>query len=88
MLEPQGDLSAYEDSPGCEFFSIIGKRAATNAINENKALGLPWTYLKDNWVVREFPDGTVEKIVAVDLSPLRKFEKKILLHVNRENYNC
>lgn len=88
MLEPQGDLSVYEDSQGCEFFSIIGKRAAINAINENKALGLPWIYLKDSWVVREFPDGKVEKIVAVAPSSLREFEKGTVLHIDRENYNC
>jgi len=61
----------------------IGKRAAENAINENKALKLPLTYLKDGWVIREFPDGHIEKIK--EIKPLHipslKFKKGTILHV-------
>src|ERR1700755_800563 len=56
------DLNKLEDHDFDVFFSVIGERAATNAINENKALGIPITYLKDDWVVREMPDGSIEQI--------------------------
>lgn len=85
QFESHDDLSIYEESQDYEFFSVIGKRAATNAINENKAMDLPVTYLKDGWVVRELPGGKIEKIVEVQskTSSLREFKKGAILHVNR-----
>ncbi|MBC9934860.1 hypothetical protein [Chitinophaga qingshengii] len=76
------DLGDFEDSSDYQFFEMIGKRAAANAINENKALGLPVTYLKEKWVVREYTDGRIEKIVKIESeSRLREFKKGEVIHI-------
>ncbi|KAA2238753.1 hypothetical protein F0L74_21290 [Chitinophaga agrisoli] len=77
------DLSEIEDHNFDIFFSIIGERAATNAINENRALGLPITYLKDDWVVREMPDGSFEYIEHIPQKPQQQFKKGQVLHVKK-----
>jgi hypothetical protein len=68
-------LSHYEDNNNNSFLDKAGQEAAKNAINENKALGLPITYFKDGWVVREMADGKVEKIKRVEE---RKVPKEIV----------
>ncbi|WP_211999862.1 hypothetical protein [Chitinophaga sp. HK235] len=79
---PKDDLCLCEEVNIYEFFSIIGKRAATNAINENKAMELPVTYLKEGWVVREMPGGEVERIVEIQSSP-GKWRKGTVIDIRK-----
>ena len=69
------------------FIEAAGKRAATNAINENKALGIPVTFIKDGWVVRRMPDGHIERIKQVAEAAgrirERKLRKGMILHVKK-----
>jgi hypothetical protein len=69
------------------FIEAAGKRAAANAINENKALGIPVTFIKDGWVVRRMPDGHIEKIKQVAEAAgrirERKLRKGMILHVKK-----
>jgi hypothetical protein len=52
-----------EDSPNAvEIISEIGFLAAQNAIAEAKAAGLPRVYIRNNEIVRLYPDGTEEII--------------------------
>lgn len=77
-------LSYYEDHNNNSFLDKAGQEAAKNAINENKALGLPITYFKDGWVVREMADGKVEKIKKVEETQVPKViipKKGITIHV-------
>lgn len=85
------EWSAMEDSDAFKaFIEAAGKRAATNAINENKALGIPVTFLKDGWVVRRMPDGHIEKIKQVQEAALptreRKLRKGMILHVKKTTH--
>ncbi|UYQ93860.1 hypothetical protein MKQ68_01965 [Chitinophaga horti] len=80
-------LSYYEDNNNNSLLNEAGRDAARNAINENKALGLPVTYFKDGWVVREMPDGDIVKVkqveeVAVSAEEL-KAKKGIVINVRR-----
>ena len=43
-----------------------GKLSAERSIRENKALGLPITYLEDGQIIREFADGRKEIIGTID----------------------
>lgn len=77
------DLSELEEDAS-EIFTIVGKRAAINATNENKALGIPITFLRDNQVVTVHPSGetTVESELAQ--TPTRKYKKGTVLHVRKK----
>lgn len=77
------DFSEVEEQKDSSKLMEIGNRAAINAINENKALKLPLTYIKDGWVIREYPDGHVERIEEIKqlLTPSVKFKKGTALHV-------
>ncbi|MFA9190187.1 hypothetical protein AAGV28_02285 [Flavobacterium sp. FZUC8N2.13] len=60
---------------------LAGKQAAINAIRENRALGLAFTYTKGNKVVRENANGEIENL---DRKPLRsslKIKKGTILYV-------
>ncbi len=59
------DLSEFEDAVDRSFFIEVGKNAAKNAVNENKALRIPITFLLDGWVVRRMPAGDIQKVVEV-----------------------
>ena len=68
-------------------FSEIGKLAATNAINENKALGIPVTFLQGEWVVRRMPDGSIERLERIPPASGKMREgllkKGTVLHVRK-----
>lgn len=78
-LRQKGGSDFYEqEEDNCYiFFSKIGQSAATNAINENKAMKLPVTYMKNGWVVREMPGGNVERIAQVTGIATNDREKKL-----------
>ncbi|QEH40683.1 hypothetical protein [Chitinophaga sp. XS-30] len=80
------DLSAMEEFMDRSFFREIGIKAATNAVNENKAMGIPVTFLQDDWVVRRMPEGNIEKVTRVsgsDRIKYRQLKKGTVLHVKR-----
>ena len=87
LNEPQAmyDLSQLEDSSDRSIFSEILERAAINAVNENKAMGIPVTFMQDGWVVSRMPDGTIRKISEIETGPVRerKLTKGTILHVKK-----
>ncbi|MCP3929288.1 MAG: hypothetical protein GY705_09335 [Bacteroidetes bacterium] len=58
--------------------------SAAIAIAESKALKLPITYLKENQVITEYPDGSIEVLETLDL-PTTKYEKGQKLYVREKN---
>lgn len=71
------------------FIAEAGRRAVTNAVNENKALGIPVTFMEDGWVVRRMPDGHIERIKQVEETPQireRKLRKGMILHVKKATH--
>jgi hypothetical protein len=76
-----GNLGQLEEKADISFFIKIGKSAAHNAINENKAMGIAITYLDGNSVVKKQPDGAIQ--VKRQLTPVahRKFAKGTVLNV-------
>jgi hypothetical protein len=61
------------------------KSASERAIRENKALGLPITYLEDGKIIKEHADGSKEIIRVKEKSPLTSTIKKgTILHVKRK----
>ncbi len=80
-------LSDFEDGHDRQFLVQVGRDAASNAINENKAMNLPVTYLKDGWVVSRMPDGRIERISeikkSVGVASERKLTKGTVLHVKK-----
>ncbi|MBV7533103.1 hypothetical protein [Chitinophaga sp. sic0106] len=84
------DLLDFEEHMPAGFFNEIGKQAATNAINENKAMNLPITFLKEDWVVVQLPNGTLKQISQVQLPTSDELRQKNLvkgavIHVSRKN---
>ena len=81
------DLSEIEERGDRRFFIDIGKLAATNAINENKAMKIPVTFMEDGWVVRRMPQGNVERVIKVvahsGANRARKLTKGTVLHVKK-----
>ncbi|HEY9260788.1 hypothetical protein [Chitinophaga sp.] len=73
------DLNTYEEPVSKAFFETIGREAAINAINENKAMNLPVTFVRDGWVVREMPDGRQERISQIALISLEAYKKRNLI---------
>ena len=59
------DKPEFNDS--LEHVLIAIRDAAAIAIAENKALGLPITYIRDNQLIEEQADGTIK--VLKDLPP-------------------
>lgn len=57
-ISPNGKESPTEHSKSLR---TIGRKSARSALRENKALGLPVTYINRNRVIQEKPNG--EKIV-------------------------
>ncbi len=57
-----------EDLPPDEIVKVlqaIGKEVGRRAIAENKALGLPTTFLKDGLIIKEYADGKREILGTV-----------------------
>lgn len=73
------DLNTFEEPISRAFFETIGRDAAINAINENKAMNLPVTFIKDGWVVREMPDGRQERISQVALISSEEYKQRNLI---------
>lgn len=85
-----GDLSDIEETRDRTFFIKIGKDAAANAVNENKAMHIPITFLQGDWIVRRMPSGEIEKIHQIkkesDTSRKRKLTKGSVLHVKKATH--
>ena len=81
------DLSDFEDKKDHIFFIEVGRQAAANAVNENKAMNIPITFLKDGWVIRKMPNGDIEKVAKLGPSTTttrqRRFTKGTVLHVKK-----
>jgi hypothetical protein len=61
-----------------------GKSAVSNAIKESKKLGLTITYIKDGYLINEFPDGRKENITK--LKPVKvipTLKKGVILHAKK-----
>lgn len=85
-----GDMTAYEEHLPNGFFEMVGRRAAINAINENRAMNLPVTGVKNGWVVREMPDGSQVRISEIYVIPSdqyreRKLVKGAVIHVRKKS---
>ncbi|WP_291911986.1 hypothetical protein [Chitinophaga sp. CB10] len=83
-------LLDFEANMPADFLNNIGRQAASNAINENRALNLPITIVRDGWVVMEMPDGTTKKLSQVHTIQQEQFRKMNLvkgavIHVRRKN---
>jgi hypothetical protein len=78
------DLGDYEETVDRSFFKNVGQAAAQNAVNENKAMSLPITFLLDGWIVQRMPTGAIRKIVEVKTGN-RKIAKGTILHVKRSD---
>lgn len=78
------DLSDIEEEKDRSFFVAVGVQAAANAINENRAMNIPVTFMEDGWVVRRMPQGNIERIAKIDRPDFgrdRKLTKGTVLHV-------
>jgi hypothetical protein len=60
---------------------VAGKKAALNAIRENKALGLSFTYNNGNKVVSERADGEILELNTIPLRSSLKIKKGTILYV-------
>jgi hypothetical protein len=79
------DLSDFEETADRSFFLKVGNDAATNAVNENKALRIPITFFLDGWIVRRMPTGDIQRIIEVKSvrTKNRRIAKGTILHVKR-----
>lgn len=80
---PKKDLNELEENGVETVFATIGKRVAMNAINENKALGIPVTFWQDGWVVRRMPDGSIERVQQATQVREKQFRKGTVLYVRK-----
>lgn len=90
LLHTSNDLNEYEEKTDYNFFSRIGRDAAANAINENRAMKLPVTYMKNGWVVRDMPEGGQIRIAEIQVKAdvvarIRKLTKGTILHVRKKH---
>lgn len=61
-----------------------GKNAVNSAIRESKKLGLTITYIKDGYLVNEFPDGRKENITKLKpVKALPNIKKGVILHAKK-----
>ncbi len=81
------ELNDIEEGGDRSILAAIVQQSAINAVNKNKALGIPITFLQDDWVVRRMPDGTIERIKQVSPTAGKiagtQFKKGTVLHVKR-----
>ncbi|MGN6417674.1 MAG: hypothetical protein ACTHMC_09295 [Pseudobacter sp.] len=73
----------FEEAKGKVFLVTLGRSAAFNAINENKALGIATTYLHGNKVVAKQADGTELIVRELPTTAQRKFTKGTVLHARK-----
>lgn len=64
-MKKMGRSTAFEELGGRSFWMAVGRSAAANAINENRAMNLPITLVRDGWVVRIMPDGRQERVSRI-----------------------
>jgi hypothetical protein len=83
MLREKQDKKIVFRSNAKEVSNLIlaGKQAVANAIRENRALGLSFTYTKGNKVVRENANGEIENIKNRPLQSSLKIKKGTILYV-------
>jgi hypothetical protein len=63
----------------------IVKKASERAIRENKALGLPITYLEDGKIIKEYANGTKEVLrVKEKVQGSPTIKKGTILHVKKK----
>jgi len=63
----------------------IVKKASERAIRENKALGLPTTYLEDGKIIKEYANGTKEVLrVKEKEQGSTTIKKGTILHVKKK----
>jgi len=76
------DLGIIEDSPKSDILEELVAQAANSAINENLALGLSTTYVKNRQVITESADGKITVISEIK-SINRKYpiKKGTVFHV-------
>ncbi|GAA3918113.1 hypothetical protein GO495_20570 [Chitinophaga oryziterrae] len=83
------DLSFFEETGDPDFITKIGIRAGINAINENKAMNLPITYMADGWVVQRMPQGDVVRIAEIktpkEVTRNKKLTKGSVLYVKKSS---
>jgi hypothetical protein len=60
---------------------VAGKKAALNAIRENKALGLSFTYNNGNKVVSERTNGEILELKTIPLRSSLKIKKGTILYI-------
>jgi len=72
-LYPEKELEDLSPDEVVNALKAIGKEAGRRAIAEAKALGLPVTFVENELIVKEFPDGRREIIGKVP--PSVKVEK-------------
>lgn len=60
---------------------VAGKKAALNAIRENKALGLSFTYNNGDKVVSESANGEIHELNTKPLRSSLKIKKGTILYV-------
>ena len=73
----------FEETKDKTFLVTIARSAAFNAINENKALGIPTTYLHGNKVIIKQADGIERTVRELSVIGQRKFIKGTVLHVRK-----
>ncbi len=62
----------------------IVKNASERAVRENRALGLPNTYLEKGKIIKEYPNGSKEIIGVQDVTkPIYRLKKGTILHVKK-----
>ncbi len=66
MKNAQEDFPLEEQENAAEILQELATKASEIAIAEDKALGLPITYLKDGKVIKEFPDGRIVVIEELE----------------------
>ena len=60
---------------------VAEKKAALNAIRENKALGLSFTYINGNKVVSERANGEILELKTIPLRSSLKIKKGTILYI-------
>jgi hypothetical protein len=80
------DLSQIEEQKDTHFLHLIGRQAAINALNENKALGIPVTFWQDGQVVTRHGDGSITIVQrsshsSVHTPARRVFKKGTVIHI-------
>lgn len=62
---PEQELEDLSPEEVVKALKAIGKETGRRAIAEDKALGLPVTFVENDQIIKEFPDGRREVIGKV-----------------------